>query len=104
VDHDLRHDQEAADERTHYNLRTVHMPDLRSGECRTLDAQARDLRTAGDKIAELTQQVSTLGETVRLNDATLLAVALRLDELAAKVDELRAGPLAMAEDAWGCGG
>jgi len=72
-------------------LRTVPMPDLRSA-----DAEARDLRTAGDKLAELQRQVSALQETARLHDATLLAIARRFDELAAR-------PLAMAEDAWGVG-
>lgn len=73
------------------DLRTVPMPDLR-----TPDAEARDLRTAGDKLAELTRQVGALQETVQLHDATLLAIARRFDELAAR-------PLAMAEDAWGVG-
>ena len=59
------------------SLRTVPMPDLR-----TPDAEARDLRTAGDKLAELQQRLASVE-----------------DRLAA----LEAGPLAMAEDAWGVG-
>ena len=91
------------------SLRTVPMPDLRSPDALTLDAEARDLRTAGDKLAELTQDMRRLSETVQMM-AVPLDVAMRLDELAArvdmlaaKVDELQARPLAMAEDAWGVG-
>ena len=106
-------------------LRTVQPPDLRIPGARPLsdfglridarpveaqiDAQARDLRTAGDKIAELTQDMRRLSETVQMM-AVPLDVAMRLDELAArvdmlaaKVDELAARPLAMAEDAWSVG-
>lgn len=86
------------------DLRTVPMPDLR-----TPDAEARDLRTAGDKLAELTQDMRRLSETVQLM-AVPLDVAMRLDDLAARVDMLAARvdmlaarPLAMAEDAWGVG-
>ena len=86
------------------SLRTVPMPDLR-----TPDAEARDLRTAGDKLAVLTQDMRRLSETVHLM-AVPLDVAMRLDELAARVDMLAARvdmlaarPLAMAEDAWGVG-
>ena len=68
--HDVA-DAHAPDERTRYDmptvkrmdaadLRTVQPVDLRTPQARVLDAQARDLRTAGDKIAELVQQVSTL--------------------------------------------
>jgi len=66
-------DATASDERTHYNLRTVRMPDLRSGECRTLDAAARglDCRTADDKVR---------AELVRLVDA-LQALTLRVEML-----------------------
>ena len=105
---DLRHDQEAADERTHYNLRTVpkpkpaeafaairaqfgaqfdamdpdnlrtvRMPDLRSGECRTLDAAARglDTRTADAKTtAALVGLVDTL-------QAAMMRLELRVEEL-----------------------
>lgn len=42
------------------DLRTVQPVDLRTPQARVMDAQARDSRTAGDKIAELVQQVSTL--------------------------------------------
>ena len=59
------------------SLRTVPMPDLR-----TPDAEARDLRTAGDKLAELTQRLASVE-----------------DRLAA----LEARPLVMAEDVWGVG-
>jgi len=41
------------------DLRTVQPVDLRTPQARVLDAEARDLRTAGG-IAELVQQVSTL--------------------------------------------
>lgn len=69
--HDLRYDAHAPDERTQYalptvkridpaDLRTVQPVDLRTPQARVMDAQARDSRTAGDKIAELVQQVSTL--------------------------------------------
>ena len=70
-------------------LHTVPMPELRSPQARTLDAEARDLRTAGDKIAELQQQVSTLQAVC--------------SELSRRVTALEARPLAMAEDAWGVG-
>ena len=86
------------------SLRTVAMPDLR-----TPDAEARDLRPAGDKLAELTQDMRRLSETVQMM-AVPLDVAMRLDDLAARVDMLAARvdmlaarPLAMAEDAWGVG-
>lgn len=90
-------------------LRTVPMPNLRTADGRTLDAEARDLRTAGDKLAELTRDMRRLSETVQLM-AVPLDVAMRLDDLAARVDMLAARvdmlaarPLAMAEDAWGVG-
>ena len=74
-----------------------------------MPAEARDLRTAGDKLAELTQDMRRLSETVQLM-AVPLDVAMRLDDLAARVDMLAARvdmlaarPLAMAEDAWGVG-
>lgn len=65
--HDLRHDQEAADAATHYNLRTVKMPDLRSPEARQQDATVPGLRyryydtqTSTDRIDALTAQVDDL--------------------------------------------
>lgn len=60
--HDVA-DAHAPDERTCYDMPTVKRidpADLRTPQARVLDAEARDLRTAGDKIAELTAQVSTL--------------------------------------------
>ena len=61
--HDLRYDAHAPDERTQYALPTVKRidpADLRTPQARVMDAEARDLRTEGDKTAELVQQVSTL--------------------------------------------
>lgn len=80
---DLRWDQEKEDERTHYHLkavtqpahvltpaqlRTVPMPDLRSGEAREMDAATRglDCRTADDKVrAEFVRLVDEL-QTLKL--------------------------------------
>ena len=42
------------------DLRTVQPVDLRTPQARVMDAQARDLRTAGDKIAELTARILEL--------------------------------------------
>ena len=107
--HDLRNDPATHAVLTAEQLRIEPMPNLRSPDACTLDAAARDLRTAGDKIADLTQDMRRLSETVHLM-AVPLDVAMRLDELAARVDVLAARvdmlaarPLAMAEDAWGVG-
>lgn len=82
---DLRHDQEAADAATHYNLRTVPMPDLRSPDARSLDAQARDLRTAGDKIAQLTADVDRLNREHELLVAQLRLVSEQIAALVVAV-------------------
>ena len=75
--HDLRHDQEDADAATHARLkqrmdaaalRTVPMPVLRSADARTLDADARDLRTynkrADERLATLEAVCSELSRRV----------------------------------------
>lgn len=54
MDHDLRHDQEAADERTHYNLRTVSVRFL------SLGSLARE-------IDELRAEVRAMDERTRYN-------------------------------------
>ena len=88
--HDLRYDAHAPDERTQYDmptvkridpadLRTVQPVDLCTPQARVLDAEARDLRTAGDKIAELVQQVGTL-------QAVCSELARRVTALEAKHD------------------
>ena len=103
------------------NLRTVPMPDLRSGECRERDARARELppltyaERNDAKLDALWLAVQALAARVEVLEQArdpaqsdvweVVALARRLASLEARLTALeQAGkPLAMEEDAWGVG-